>query len=194
MRAFSHSIRFRPGAKLEIRANIPRKVIFSNSVPVKRLVEKTAMRYRIKGTTYILEVARYDEYFSVFAGTTELAETPVTSWGALIFDLQWDNMLGQHANFRLGHTAEWVPSLHTFFPNLDIGGTAGMGTGLEQFVELARRVSLVLSPGSLTSAVKFVSTKPRAAAVAGPARQPVAGSGNSMVVAQGKSWADIAKS
>lgn len=155
------------------------------------------MRYRLKGTSYVLEVARYDEYCNVLAGTSELTETPVTSWGALIFDLQWDNMLGQHANFRLGHTAEWIPSLNTFFPDLDIEDAADMGTGFDQFIELAKRVALVLSPGPQNGAVNVVSksaiAKPSANDETRAAGQAMGGPSNAMVLKNSRTWANVAR-
>ncbi|WEW55851.1 hypothetical protein PRK78_001284 [Emydomyces testavorans] len=158
LRAFSHSIHFKPGAVLGFRQNTGRRVTFSNLVPVNRLVEKTALRYRLKGTSYILEVARYDEYFRAMPGTNEITEIPMTSWGASIFDLQWDNMLGQHANFRLGHKAEWIPSLSTFFPSVQIAGPPDVCTGFDQFMELVKRVAFILSPAPKPGTVMALNT------------------------------------
>ncbi|KMU80029.1 hypothetical protein CISG_07979 [Coccidioides immitis RMSCC 3703] len=192
LRAFSHSIQFKPGADLDLRENTTRKVTFSNAVPVSRLVEKTALRYRLKGTSYILEVARYDEYFRAMPGTNELTEHPVVSWGASIFDLQWDNVLGQHANFRLGHTADWVPSLSTFFPDINTPDPSSACTGFDQFMELLKRVSVVLCPGPKSGTVvpMNLASNQRTASSSTLAIGTTARPGNS---SKGKSWAHIAK-
>lgn len=148
LRAFSHSIQFERGTSKGLGGEGRRRVTFSDLVPVARLVEKSALRYRLNGTNYIFELARYDEYRRVqsleFPGLNQMAVTPVTSWGASIFDQQWDNMLGQHANFRVGHTAEWSPSLNTFFPCCDDPNPSDLRIGFHQFIPLVKQVSLLL--------------------------------------------------
>ena len=126
---------------------------FSEAVPVAILVEKSAVRYRLKGTNYVLELARYDEYRRVAAplmetgnnlnlGTVHRISTePITTWGASLFDLQWDNTLGKHANFNLGCAADWSPSLSTFFPSED---PSDIRQGFNQFVETTKRVATLL--------------------------------------------------
>lgn len=117
LRSFSHSISFRRTENMgDISAAPERKVIFPASAPVSRFVEKTAIRYRLKGTKYTFEIARYDEYsrtlISAFPGQIPtligpISETPSTSWGASVFDPSWDNLLGQHANLPVGHSARY---------------------------------------------------------------------------------------
>lgn len=104
-----------------------------------------------------MEIARYDDYHRVDVLATQplqlpittlnqMTDTPTTSWGASIFDLQWDNVLGQHANFRAGHTAEWIPSLNTFFPCCDDPNPSDLRVGFHQFISLVKQVALLLSP------------------------------------------------
>ncbi|KAK2872072.1 hypothetical protein FQN49_002574 [Arthroderma sp. PD_2] len=156
LREFSHSIRFNPEEMPDLSGPGKQRVSFSNRVPISRYVEKTALRYRLKGTNYILELARYDEYTRVQLSAAQLllqgpsmnhmSTTPVTSWGASIFDLQWDNMLGQHANFGVGHNADWSPSLNTFFPCFGDADPSDLRSGFNSFMPLVKQVASLLGP------------------------------------------------
>ncbi|EAW07763.1 uncharacterized protein ACLA_024790 [Aspergillus clavatus NRRL 1] len=151
LKLFSHSINFRRTANIDdISAKPQRKVLFPHSAPVARFVEKTAIRYRLKGTKYILEIARYDEYsrttVPAYRGQNPptvigaISEVPSTSWGASIFDPNWDNLLGQHANLPVGHTARYTPTLSTFFPPKE-QTAAGKCVGFWELIDLVRQVA-----------------------------------------------------
>ncbi|CBF87936.1 uncharacterized protein ANIA_01206 [Aspergillus nidulans FGSC A4] len=59
LRSFSNSIVFqRTNYFGDIRARPEKKVVFPSSPPVSEYVEKSAIRYHIKGTKYIFEIAR----------------------------------------------------------------------------------------------------------------------------------------
>lgn len=156
LKTFSHSIQFTPGADDGLRGVGKRRVTFSNSVPVARLIEKSSVRYRLVGTNYVLEIARYDAYHRVsnpgFYGlpgqpvVKQMTETPVTSWGASVFDLQWDNLLGKHASFGLGHTAEWSPSLNTFFPCPKESKSTNTSAGFTHFIQMVKQIAAILGP------------------------------------------------
>jgi hypothetical protein len=157
LRNFSYSIGFSLGATDGLRGEGRRRVTFSDAAPVSRLVEKTAVRYRLRGTKYILELARYDEYTretappapppanGVYVAVNRMAVVPVTSWGASIYSQEWDNMLGQHASFRVGHAAEWSPSLNTFFPSAESTDPSDV-RGFNKFVDLASGIAVLLGP------------------------------------------------
>ncbi|EAW22799.1 uncharacterized protein NFIA_014910 [Aspergillus fischeri NRRL 181] len=167
LRTFSHSINFRRTADInDISAKPQRKVVFPASAPVSRFVEKTAIRYRLKNTKYILEIARYDEYSRTTAPgyggqnpaaiTGPISEVPSSSWGASIFDPNWDNLLGQHANIPLGHTARYSPSLNTFFPPIE-ETTGSKCEGFWELIALVRRVAELL--GSTKTSVENVKQR-----------------------------------
>lgn len=120
-----------------------RKVIFPDSDPVSRFVEKTAIRYRLKGTNYIFEIARYDEYSRPRGAA--LFETASVSWGASVFDPNWDNLLGEHANLPVGHSARYSPDLHTFFPSRKPSSEPNY-PGVWEFIGLVRLVAELLGP------------------------------------------------
>lgn len=124
--------------------------MFPASAPVSRFVEKTAIRYRLKNTKYILEIARYDEYSRTSAPGGPISEVPSSSWGASIFDPNWDNLLGQHANISLGHTARYSPSLNTFFPAIE-ETTGHKSEGFWELIELVRRVAELLGSAKASS-------------------------------------------
>ncbi|KAF4160268.1 hypothetical protein CNMCM6936_004009 [Aspergillus lentulus] len=161
LRSFSHSINFRRTADInDISAKPQRKVVFPASAPVSRFVEKTAIRYRLKNTKYILEIARYDEYSRTTAPgyggqnsaaiTGPISDVPSSSWGASIFDPNWDNLLGQHANIPLGHTARYSPSLDTFFPPIE-ETTGRKCEGFWELIALVRRVAELLGSTKTSS-------------------------------------------
>ncbi|KAL4939989.1 hypothetical protein BDV06DRAFT_224532 [Aspergillus oleicola] len=125
LKVFSQSVGFRTTKTAsDISAEPERHVTFPPDPPVSRFVEKTAMRYRIRDTNYVLEVARYDEYRRVgmpilqtgLMMTGNISDKPYTTWGASIFDAKWDNLLGGHANLPVGQSANYAPNLATFFP------------------------------------------------------------------------------
>lgn len=161
LRSFSHSISFRRTENMnDISAAPQRKVIFPATAPVSRFVEKAAIRYRLMGTKYTFEIARYDEYsrglVPAFPGQNPptlvgpILEMPSTSWGASVFDPNWDNLLGEHANLPVGHSARYNPNLDTFFPPYfpprEQSGTAEKHVGFWNFVSLVQQAAELLSP------------------------------------------------
>ncbi|PIG87820.1 hypothetical protein AARAC_008908 [Aspergillus arachidicola] len=172
LKSFSHSIGFRRSTTIgDISAKPKRKVVFHSSAPVSRFVEKTAIRYRLKGTKYILEIARYDEYSRLktdaFQGqapapalvTGEICDVPSTSWGASIFDSNWDNLMGEQANLSVGHSARHSPELHTFFPPKIISDSNDKNEGFWEFINLVKRVAEVLSPAQPRSSSENTARK-----------------------------------
>ncbi|PYH39924.1 uncharacterized protein BO87DRAFT_402856 [Aspergillus neoniger CBS 115656] len=162
LRDFAGAIKFKSTATMhDISAMPERKVEFSQSAPVARFIEKSAIRYKIKGTNYTLEIARYDEYSRAnasalsnklpasYAGpfTTE----PNTSWGASLFDPHWDNLLGEHANLAIGHAAQYDSSLESFFPARGAGGNSEKSQGFWAFVDTVKQVAGLMGPVRTTA-------------------------------------------
>lgn len=158
LKSFSHSIGFRKEAAAGgISATPRRKVKFPESVPVSRVVEKTALRFKIKGTEYTLEIARYDEYSRMGLQVSQgrvvqtinpntMLEVPITTWGASIYDLSWDNLLGQQANMGVGHAASWNPNLNTFFRPKNKVDPADTSSGFWEFITLVKEIAELLGP------------------------------------------------
>ncbi|KAL4916237.1 hypothetical protein BDW62DRAFT_212109 [Aspergillus aurantiobrunneus] len=156
LKSFSHNIAFRRTENMNnMSAKPERKVTFPESPPVSRLVEKSAIRYRMKGTNYIFEIARYDEYKRVEVPITQLGVTmtgsmsdvPYTSWGASVFEGNWDNLLGGHANLPVGHSAKYSPNLATFFaPREPSPATEDQTKGFWEFIDLVKQAAKLLGP------------------------------------------------
>ncbi|KAL3491178.1 hypothetical protein BJX62DRAFT_237416 [Aspergillus germanicus] len=157
LKKFSHTIGFRRTKNMgNILAKPERKVIFPADAPVSRFVEKTAIRYSLKGTDYILEIARYDEYrraeVSVHPGqsgatiTGGISQTPFTTWGASIFGTNWDNLLGGHANLPVGQAARYNPSLSTFFPPKVPLPDDDEAKGFWDFIDVVKKAASLLGP------------------------------------------------
>ncbi|KAL4812368.1 hypothetical protein BDW67DRAFT_193677 [Aspergillus spinulosporus] len=187
LKSFSNSIGFhRTNNVGDIRARAEKKVTFPPSPPVSRYVVKSAIRYRIKGTNYVFEIARYDEYRRSEAGFCSagdamlrtMSETPCTFWGASVFDANWDNLLGGHANLPVGQSAKYSPNLATFFPSKEpLPVPENQTKGFWEFIGLVKQVAELLGP-TLTSAedakMNAVSEARSSSRKAGPAVSPAA--------------------
>lgn len=148
-----------------------RKVIFPDSAPVSRFIEKTAIRYRLKRTQYILEIARYDEYMRTavpaFPGQNpptlmgRISEMPLTSWGASLFDSNWDNLLGQHANLPAGLSTRYTPNLDTFFPPKVQSDTTESPQGFWEFIGLVKQVAGLLGSSAVPAHGESSRSAPR---------------------------------
>ncbi|PLB43845.1 hypothetical protein P170DRAFT_514153 [Aspergillus steynii IBT 23096] len=170
LKSFSHSIGFRRSSTMgDICAKPQRKVVFPPSAPVARFVEKTAIRYRLKGTEYIFEIARYDEYGRInaqgFPGqslasmTCEISDIPSTSWGASVFAANWDMLLGQHGDLSVGHSAQYNTNLDTFFPTQTATPFEGKHAGFWEFITLVKELAAMLGSTAPNSTPNVASIK-----------------------------------
>ncbi|KAL4924377.1 uncharacterized protein BDV17DRAFT_295490 [Aspergillus undulatus] len=160
LKAFAHSVGFRNSENSgNISAKPERKVTFPSEPPVSRFVEKTAIRYQMRGTDYILEVARYDEYRRLEVPIPQtgimmpggMSDVPYTTWGASIFDANWDNLLGGHANLPVGHSAKYSPHVATFFPPRATSTSPSVAPkdpsqGLWDLIKLVKQAAELLGP------------------------------------------------
>lgn len=153
---FSHGITFKCGNEAEVLTGKPeRKVTFPASAPVSRFVEKTAIRFRVKSTNYILEIARYDQYERVpdknLPGLPgDFSKAPSTSWAASLFDPNWDNLLGQHANLPAGAPTQYSPELNTFFAPREQSETSDQSANFWQFIDMVKKVARILGAKNYT--------------------------------------------
>lgn len=89
-----------------------------------------------------------------------MSETPSTSWGASLFGPHWDNLLGQHANMAVGHSAGWNPTLDTFFPSpREQVVKEGKAPGFVTFIASVKEIAQLLGPGGFDKEYAEESTK-----------------------------------
>lgn len=123
--------------------NSRKKVLFNQDAPVSNFIEKSAVQLTVKGTKYVLELARFDRYTQRTLGWTS---TPDVAWGATLFNPGWDAALG--ASIRSfatdpKDTARRVGDFESFFPpsgaNLDSGDE-----GFWEYMKLVHDISGLL--------------------------------------------------
>lgn len=139
-----------------------RKVRFGPAVTVARFVEKAALRFRVKGTPYILELARFDEYRPIETlqlvvwnrpatpPPVEWSSSPRVSWGASLLAPDWDNMLGGQANLGAGYVAQHRGDLSAFFPSADEADMDD-AAGFWKLMEVVQKIADLLGPAQTTS-------------------------------------------
>ncbi|KAK2752740.1 hypothetical protein FQN55_005871 [Onygenales sp. PD_40] len=166
LKGFAHSIQFQNGPSDGLRGIVGQRVTFSDSVRVDKLTEKTALRYRVTGTEYVFELARYDTYYRAKPGNmgvtrvNQMTEKPITTWGASIFSLEWDNQLGKNGDIRAGNTADWNASLNSFFPCDDDSGPTEDNAGFNKFIYIVNQIAHVLAPERKDSGLERVVENP----------------------------------
>lgn len=156
-----------------------RKVIFPASAPVSRFVEKTAIRFRVKSTSYILEIARYDQYERVLDKNLpglpgEFSKVPSTSWAASLFDPNWDNLLGQHASLPVGAPTQYSPELNAFFPPQEQSEASDQSASFWQFVDMVKKVARLLGASHFPSTSSEQRSGNRAASKIDPSPRETA--------------------
>lgn len=157
LKTFSHSIGFECPIEIGAMIRAPeRKVTFPAWAPVSRFVEKAALRFRVKRTNYIFEIARYDEYKRLPDKVLpslpgEFSKVPFTTWGASLFDPNWDNLLGQHANLPTGASTACSADLESFFTPQEQSATLDKSENFWQFIDLVKSVAEILGSNHITS-------------------------------------------
>ncbi|KAI5288823.1 hypothetical protein KEM54_004822 [Ascosphaera aggregata] len=143
-----------PATPGRLRVSFP----VEQSQNLKSIQQKTSLRYRIKQTNYVLEIARYDTFQctpsvnscetarSFTFGVPRVSETAVTTWGASLYDTTWDDYIGQNATSRCGENVHWKPSIKSFFPSSDPETKDNVYAGFSEFLELVKEVSQMLCP------------------------------------------------
>lgn len=165
MTEFVKSIRFTSSSRNRCISSKPwRKVIFPADAPVVRVVEKAAIQLKVKGTGYILELARFDQYPGPSPVIGSQAVSFTTSWGATLFDPTWDGILGGTPKFQSGSgplKASKAPQekmkhgegMKAFFPSRkdkDRGAedeNEDDNEGFWEFLRVVRKISTLLGPG-----------------------------------------------
>ncbi|KAJ5244183.1 hypothetical protein N7489_004279 [Penicillium chrysogenum] len=110
---FMRSIGFQWNANAKSIGSAPkRKARFSYGSPIKRFVEKATIQLQVKDSPHVFELARFDEY-TYAAGQWSM--NPKVSWGASLFNPDWDDILGEQADIKVLDTSKDA-CLSVFFP------------------------------------------------------------------------------
>lgn len=124
-----------------------RRTVYPGDAPVRRIIEKAAVQYRVKGTSYILEIARYDEYccsdiLQAKPARPGMSETATSSWGASLFRDDWDKLLADctQPNAEKDRSAA---TLNAFFAPKQ--GAEEAGNGFKQFMKITDSIARLLS-------------------------------------------------
>ena len=151
IRDFSEGISFSAGRGTSPVTQNHQLVSFPTNPLVRTFVQKTGFRYRLKNSSYLFEIAKYQEFTSSGPGTpcppsNRVAES--TTWGASFFNEDWDIILGQNAHLGIGEAGNWKASLATFFPRDGHTSTAGPDAGFRSFLTEVGKVATLLDPQS----------------------------------------------
>lgn len=133
-------------------SDVVRRVQFSEDAKLTSAVEKTALRFRVNGTPYVLELAR----FSQFSGIKGV-KPDRTGWGATLFNPAWDEMFEVTPGSSSGEASAECSNLSderamrkrfkAFFPKKE--GMVNWGDdkdGFDDFMVVVQRVSEFLRP------------------------------------------------
>ena len=116
---------------------------FPNTLSTSGFFEqKIAWRYQLKShVSYVLEIARYDKFgdpMKAMKGAGSLPEH--TTWGLTVYNPEWDSILGENVNLKIGRSATWDPEIETFFPKNYRTRSSGQDRGFGDFLESLRSV------------------------------------------------------
>ncbi|CAG8170254.1 unnamed protein product [Penicillium salamii] len=108
---FRQSMRYKWNPSATSIGSMPaRKADLPHGAPIDRFVEKSAIQLNVIGTPYVFELSRFDEYVHAHRHWPKVPTK--VSWGASLFNPEWDDILAAQANGNLAST----PCLSSFFP------------------------------------------------------------------------------
>lgn len=111
-----------------------KKILFPPQPSVSRYIEKGALQFKIKGTSYILELIRFDEYKPMPSVQREVSMRHSATWAATLFNPQWAIEL---------ESKNPGESIEAFFPSSS-GAKAGSREGFWEFLMIVRKVADLL--------------------------------------------------
>ena len=150
IRAFAAGISFTAGPAGTSPVTQDHQLVrFPTKFPVRTFVQKTGFRYRLKNSSYLFEIAKYQHFAPsesepVCRSSDGVAST--TIWGASFFNEDWDIILGENAHLGIGEAGNWKPSLNTFFPREVYMPNPGPDAGFRNFLREIGRVAIFLDP------------------------------------------------
>jgi hypothetical protein len=131
LRELASSIRFTSsGASHHFISKAAMKIMIPKETPDARIVKKSAIRFKVKGTNLILELARFD----VYRRTTFYK----SHWSATLYNPDWDSLMG--GEIGPGGIQPCGAGLETFFPSTE-SGNAQEEDGLIDVLRVVHRIA-----------------------------------------------------
>lgn len=143
--AVTFDMRLTP-AQREFAALPVKKTVISPRPPVSRIIEKSALQFRIKGTSYILELIRFDEYRQRVSTKHQPTNCSSATWGAAVFDRRWTSLLAMSGAESQSDALRFerpTGSVEAFFP-LSTGGETQSEEGFWEFLNVVNKVATLL--------------------------------------------------
>lgn len=130
-------------AQREFGAWPVKKTLFPQECAVSRLIEKSALQLRVKGTSYILELIRFDEYKNRPTLRGLQSNCSFATWGATLFDTRWTSVPRGESRLQDQRYQRLGGGIQAFFPAKSGEQTAGR-EGFSEFMEIVNKVSELL--------------------------------------------------
>lgn len=111
-----------------------KKVLFPPQPSVSRYIEKSALQFKIKGTSFILELVCFEEYKPVPSAQPDVNTRHSATWAATLFNPRWEIELGAETSSG---------RLESFFPSTT-GGKVGSQEGFREFMIVISKVADLL--------------------------------------------------
>ncbi|KAJ5689880.1 hypothetical protein N7462_004272 [Penicillium macrosclerotiorum] len=143
-REFASSVRF-IGTKIAgyLDSHPEKRTSFPNDAPITRYVERTALNFQVKGTSLILEVIRFDEYRLLSVPGKKTTSSPNISWGAVLFNPEWDIILEEDAEPDAHSIAQKRGGLKCFFPSTQDAGVRE-DAGFQELLQIVDKIGCLL--------------------------------------------------
>lgn len=119
------------------------RILFPSQPTVSRYIEKSALQFRIKGTSYILELVRFDEYKPVPSMLREVNARHSATWAATLFNPLWESELGGGSPRKAPRSESAGKRIQVFFPSSS-GLELENREGFSEFIAVVSKVADLL--------------------------------------------------
>jgi hypothetical protein len=131
-RELASSIRFTStGDNHHFVSHAAMNIWIPKDTPDARIVKKSAIRFKVKGTNMILELARFDVY-----RRTNFLKSYLS---ASLYNPDWDSIMGGDIGGDGAQVQPYGADLEAFFPPVS-GGNAEEGAGLKEVFDVVQKI------------------------------------------------------
>jgi hypothetical protein len=116
------------------------------SLRVESFTLRTTRCYVLKGSSYILEVAKDRTTLPSLQGVANHVQT---RWTANMHSHEWEGIWIRQPYLMIGEHGDWEPKLEDFFRYQGVGGGGGSNAdrdGFKEFLDMVKAVSHMLGP------------------------------------------------